>query len=149
VSRAWLSLDERELPDPARVASDIDFAVIDSIRARNCKGRPLRSLDLVAAACERAFGVSAEEIVGRSREKYIAQARHAFIWTLRQATPWSMPAIAARVGQRDHSTILNSLKKAEARRRHDLHFRLLTDAMVEAVRAGLNSLDGKDTCNAG
>jgi chromosomal replication initiation ATPase DnaA len=149
MSRAWLSLDERELPDPLRAAEAIDFAVIDSIRARNWKGRPLRSLDLVAAACERAFCVSAEEIVGRSREKHVAQARHAFIWTLRQATPWSMPAIAARVGQRDHSTILNSLRKAEARRRHDLQFRLLTDAMVEAVRGGLNSLDGKELSNAG
>lgn len=114
-----------------------DFSPIEAVRRQIAAGVYPSIARVAALAAERAFDVPRAEIAGRSRERHVAQARHAVVWTLRQATPWSLQTIGRRLGRRDHTTILSSLRRADQLRAQDRAYRLLTDAMVETVRAAM------------
>lgn len=61
-----------------------------------------------------AFGISRAELVGSSRAATPLRARQIAILLTREATELSLPQIGRLYGGRDHSTILNSLRRAEA-----------------------------------
>jgi chromosomal replication initiator protein len=61
-----------------------------------------------------AFGISRAELVGSSRAATPLRARQIAILLTREATDLSLPQIGRLYGGRDHSTVLNSLRKAEA-----------------------------------
>ncbi|HEX8958971.1 MAG TPA: chromosomal replication initiator protein DnaA [Solirubrobacterales bacterium] len=61
------------------------------------------------------FGVSREELVGPTRAAAPLRARQVAILLTRELTDLSLPQIGRLYGGRDHSTILNSLRRAEAR----------------------------------
>ncbi len=60
-----------------------------------------------------AFGISRGELVGASRAATPLRARQIAILLTREATDLSLPQIGRLYGGRDHSTILNSLRRAE------------------------------------
>ena len=60
-----------------------------------------------------AFGISRAELVGSSRAATPLRARQVAILLTREATDLSLPQIGRLYGGRDHSTILNSLRRAE------------------------------------
>jgi chromosomal replication initiator protein len=60
------------------------------------------------------FGISRAELVGTSRAATPLRARQVAILLTREATDLSLPQIGRLYGGRDHSTILNSLRRAEA-----------------------------------
>lgn len=60
------------------------------------------------------FGISRAELVGTSRAATPLRARQIAILLTREATDLSLPQIGRLYGGRDHSTILNSLRRAEA-----------------------------------
>ena len=64
-------------------------------------------------------GVPIEEILGRRRVLPVATARHEAIWRVRRATKWSLPRIGRFFGDRDHTTVLNSIRRMEARAAND------------------------------
>ena len=61
-----------------------------------------------------AFGISRAELVGSSRAATPLRARQVAILLTREATDLSLPQIGRLYGGRDHSTILNSLRRAES-----------------------------------
>lgn len=61
-----------------------------------------------------AFGISRAELVGSSRAAVPLRARQIAILLTREATDLSLPQIGRLYGGRDHSTVLNSLRRAEA-----------------------------------
>jgi chromosomal replication initiator protein len=61
-----------------------------------------------------AFGISRAELVGGSRAATPLRARQVAILLTREATDLSLPQIGRLYGGRDHSTILNALRRAEA-----------------------------------
>ena len=61
-----------------------------------------------------AFGISRAELVGTSRAATPLRARQVAILLTREATDLSLPQIGRLYGGRDHSTILNALRRAEA-----------------------------------
>jgi chromosomal replication initiator protein len=61
-----------------------------------------------------AFGISRAELVGSSRAATPLRARQVAILLTREATDLSLPQIGRLYGGRDHSTVLNSLRRAEA-----------------------------------
>jgi chromosomal replication initiator protein len=61
-----------------------------------------------------AFGISRAELVGTSRAATPLRARQIAILLTREATDLSLPQIGRLYGGRDHSTILNSLRRVEA-----------------------------------
>ena len=72
-------------------------------------------------------------MVGPKRNKEIANARHACIFLIRQVTDMSLPAIA-KVFNRDHATIMSSLKNVDSRMQVDSDFLAeLTDMKREIM----------------
>ncbi|HET9163130.1 MAG TPA: chromosomal replication initiator protein DnaA [Solirubrobacterales bacterium] len=61
-----------------------------------------------------AFGISRAELVGSSRAATPLRARQIAILLTREATDLSLPQIGRLYGGRDHSTVLNSLRRVEA-----------------------------------
>jgi chromosomal replication initiator protein len=60
------------------------------------------------------FGISTADLIGPSRAAGPVRARHVAILLTREHTALSLPEIGQRFGGRDHSTVLNSLRRAEA-----------------------------------
>jgi len=60
-----------------------------------------------------AFGISRAELVGGSRAATPLRARQVAILLTREATDLSLPQIGRLYGGRDHSTVLNSLRRVE------------------------------------
>jgi chromosomal replication initiator protein len=65
------------------------------------------------------FGISRAELVGTSRAARPLRARQIAILLTREATDLSLPQIGRLYGGRDHTTILNSLRRAEAALQED------------------------------
>lgn len=60
------------------------------------------------------FGISRAELVGSSRAALPVRARQVAIFLTRELTDLSLPQIGRLYGGRDHSTVLNSLRRVEA-----------------------------------
>ena len=60
------------------------------------------------------FGISRVELIGSSRAATPVRARQVAILLTRETTDLSLPQIGRLYGGRDHSTILNALRRAEA-----------------------------------
>ena len=60
-----------------------------------------------------AFGISRAELVGSSRAAAPLRARQVAILLTRESTGLSLPQIGRLYGGRDHSTVLNSLRRIE------------------------------------
>jgi len=65
-------------------------------------------------------GITQEQIKSKSRLRPIAQARHLFCYVLRKnyldnstLYPFSLKEIGKQIGNRDHSTVINSLRELQ------------------------------------
>ena len=77
-----------------------------------------RARDAVAAVSSRT-GVPVGEIFGRNRIAAVASARHEAIWRVRRVTNWSLPRVGRYFAERDHTTILHSIRRMEDRAARD------------------------------
>jgi chromosomal replication initiator protein len=82
-----------------------------------------------------AFGVSRKELTGASRTARPLRARQVAMLLTREATDLSLPEIGRLHGGRDHSTVLNSLRRAEASLAADPQLA----SRVEEVRRAIHS----------
>lgn len=92
------------------------------------EGGRVRSILRLASV---AFALPVADIVGASRYKGYARARFAIAWVERQChRPASYPQIAHVLGGRDHSTIVQAVKRAAALRAAEPEFRQVTDQLL-------------------
>jgi chromosomal replication initiator protein len=84
-----------------------------------------------------AFGISRAELVGTSRAATPLRARQVAILLTREATDLSLPQIGRLYGGRDHSTVLNSLRRVEATLTTDQELA----ARVTELRGAIHSPD--------
>jgi chromosomal replication initiator protein len=80
------------------------------------KSRPTQSAsveEIQQLVAER-FGISRAELVGSSRAATPLRARQVAIFLTRDLTDLSLPQIGRLYGGRDHTTVLNSLRRVEA-----------------------------------
>jgi chromosomal replication initiator protein len=79
-------------------------------------GRSLRatSVEEIQQRVAERFGVSRAELVGSSRAATPLRARQVAIFLTRELTDLSLPQIGRLYGGRDHTTVLNSLRRVEA-----------------------------------
>ena len=99
--------------------SYLDGVMIDLNMAKGCLSdllsgnEPLSvTIDKIFHTVSNALGISVEEIKGRRRTREIAAARHAVTYLLKKLTDLSLIDIG-RALDRDHATVINSLKKME------------------------------------
>jgi chromosomal replication initiator protein len=91
------------------LSSDLISEVIPSIRSR----RPT-SVEEIQQRVAEGFGISRAELVGSSRAATPLRARQVAIFLTRDLTDLSLPQIGRLYGGRDHTTVLNSLRRVEA-----------------------------------
>jgi chromosomal replication initiator protein len=91
------------------VSSELIAEVIP--RARSIEATSVEEIQQQVA--ER-FGISRAELVGSSRAATPLRARQVAIFLTRELTDLSLPQIGRLYGGRDHSTVLNSLRRIEA-----------------------------------
>jgi chromosomal replication initiator protein len=91
------------------LSSDLIAEVIPGIRSQ----RPT-SVEEIQQRVAEGFGVSRAELVGSSRAATPLRARQIAIFLTRDLTDLSLPQIGRLYGGRDHTTVLNSLRRVEA-----------------------------------
>jgi chromosomal replication initiator protein len=80
-------------------------------RARSAQAT---SVEEIQQRVAEAFGISRAELIGSSRAATPLRARQVAIFLTRESTDLSLPQIGRLYGGRDHSTVLNSLRRVEA-----------------------------------
>ena len=85
------------------------------------------------------FGISRAELVGSSRAAGPLRARQVAILLTREATALSLPQIGRLYGGRDHSTVLNALRRIEVGIGEDAELA----ERVARLRAEIHSLGGE------
>lgn len=84
---------------------------------------------LIIARAAKFAEITVAELTGQGRAQHVSRVRFAVMRTLR-ARGLSSPRIGALLGNRDHTTILSGLKRAEALYRSDVSFADLCDAVA-------------------
>lgn len=82
-----------------------------------------------------AYGISRAELVGSTRAATPLRARQVAIYLTRELTDLSLPQIGRLYGGRDHSTVLNSIRRIEARFGEDREL----NARVEELRGAIHN----------
>ncbi len=75
---------------------------------------PRSDVEEIQHQVARAFGISREELIGPGRAATPLRARQVAIFLTRELTELSLPQIGRLYGGRDHSTVLNSIRRVEA-----------------------------------
>lgn len=70
--------------------------------------------DIVREVCA-AHGFTLSEILGGRRSRPLCRARHEAFYRLSRETTMSLPQIGYRMGGKDHTTVINGIKKHKAR----------------------------------
>jgi len=93
------------------LSSELIAEVIPKGNARTAQATSVEEIQQQVA--ER-FGISRAELIGSSRAATPLRARQVAIYLTRELTDLSLPQIGRLYGGRDHSTVLNSLRRIEA-----------------------------------
>ena len=95
---------------------------------------PIRvTQDKIFAAVANKYGVTVEDIRGSRRTKDIAMARHVSIYIMRNVTGMSLPSIG-KVFNRDHTTILSSIKTVEKEIRDSAAVENDIDTLIKEIK---------------
>ena len=76
--------------------------------------RATAPVDEIQQRVASAFGISRAELTGATRTATPVRARQVAIYLTRELTDLSLPQIGRLYGGRDHSTVLNSIRRVEA-----------------------------------
>jgi len=74
---------------------------------------------LIMAQTADYFGITIDDLCSANRSRTMVSARHIAMYLCRELTDLSLPKIGREFGGRDHSTVLNSVKKADELRQED------------------------------
>jgi chromosomal replication initiator protein len=109
--------------------------LVDAVIPKASRSREVAPVEQIQQRVSSAFGISRAELVGSTRAATPLQARQVAIYLTRELTDLSLPQIGRLYGGRDHSTVLNSIRRVEARTGED---RALA-AQVKELRAAIHN----------
>lgn len=138
--RFVVTLDPGAWPDPAALikrALEADFGPVEvaSVAALQPASQPRRDrgiADLVERVSQE-MKVPAAAIVGESRVRYHAHARFAVMWLARKGYGRSSVVIGKALGNRDHSTVLHGIRRAQEMRCRNMDFRRVTSGLLREL----------------
>jgi chromosomal replication initiator protein len=125
----------RLLAHASLTAKPLGPDLIDAVLPRSGRGSGSTPVEEIQREVSRAFGISRAELVGSTRAAAPLRARQVAIYLTRELTDLSLPQIGRLYGGRDHSTVLNAIRRLEARFNED-------DALagrVEELRTAIHS----------
>ena len=103
----------RVIAHASLMARPLSTELIAEVIPRHRAKQPTSVEEIQQLVAER-FGVSRAELVGSSRAAIPLRARQVAIFLTRDLTDLSLPQIGRLYGGRDHTTVLNSLRRVEA-----------------------------------
>ncbi|HEY3435848.1 MAG TPA: chromosomal replication initiator protein DnaA [Solirubrobacterales bacterium] len=103
----------RVLAHASLMAKPLSSELIAEVVPRHRPSQPT-SVEEIQQRVAEAFGISRAELVGSSRAATPLRARQVAIFLTRDLTDLSLPQIGRLYGGRDHTTVLNSLRRVEA-----------------------------------
>jgi chromosomal replication initiator protein len=110
--------------------------LVDAVIPKSSRGSEQTPVDEIQQCVSKAFGISRAELVGSTRAAIPLNARQVAIYLTRELTDLSLPQIGRLYGGRDHSTVLNSIRRAEARCGEDPTLAARVDELRAAIHNG-------------
>ena len=109
--------------------------LVEAVIPKSSRSSEQTPVEEIQQRVSKAFGISRAELVGSTRAANPLNARQVAIYLTRELTDLSLPQIGRLYGGRDHSTVLNAIRRAEARCGEDPNWA----AKVEELRAAIHS----------
>jgi chromosomal replication initiator protein len=109
----------RVIAHASLTAAPLSSELIDSVVPRAIRSADRTPVEDIQERVSTAFGISRAELVGSTRAATPVRARQVAIYLTRELTDLSLPQIGRLYGGRDHSTVINSIRRAEARLAED------------------------------
>jgi chromosomal replication initiator protein len=125
----------RVLAHASLTAKPLSPELIDAVIPKGVKRDESTPVEEIQRRVSAAFGISRAELVGSTRSAAPLQARQIAIYLTRELTDLSLPQIGRLYGGRDHSTVLNSIRRVETRFDEDKAL----SARVEELRAAIHN----------
>src|SRR5690606_6771517 len=91
--------------------------------------RPPITVDAVQKAVAAYFSVKITDLKGKRRHRGVSRPRMVAMYLCRQLTTASFPEIGMRFGGKDHSTVINAVKRIEALQADDEELRVAIDSL--------------------
>src|SRR6201747_1215220 len=129
----------RVIAHASLLAKPLSSELIAEVIPRSSRSAQAGSVEEIQQQVAERFGISRAELIGSSRAATPLRARQVAIYLTREMTDLSLPQIGRLYGGRDHSTVLNSLRRVEAGIGADLD---LTER-VEELRLAIHSPAGE------
>ena len=104
----------RVIAHASLMARPLSAELIAEVIPRTSKAPQATSVEEIQERVAEAFGIGRAELVGTSRAAAPLRARQVAIFLTREMTDLSLPQLRRLYGGRDHSTVLNSLRRVEA-----------------------------------
>jgi len=96
-------------------AKPLSSELVEAVVPRVSRASGSSPVEEIQERVSRAFGISRAELVGSTRAATPLRARQVAIYLTRELTDLSLPQIGRLYGGRDHSTVLNSIRRIETR----------------------------------
>lgn len=124
-------LDFPPAPEPVKAAR----VRIDRLGEYRLPGSTMFDTLSVLSAVASSFKLSIEELRGDERYQHFAQPRAAVYWLLVRHSIMSLSSIARTLGKRDHSTVVNGLRRCAGLRAKDTWYREQVDSIERDLEA--------------
>jgi len=107
----------------------------NSIRDILSDNQPLPiTVERIINEVARTYGVTANDIRSQKRAAQISNARQVAMYVVREITQMSMSAVGEEFGNRDHSTVVYTLKKVEKEMARDRHYKEIVEDIINNIR---------------
>jgi chromosomal replication initiator protein len=109
--------------------------LVDAVIPKASRSSEQSPVEEIQRRVSQAFGISRAELVGSTRAALPLSARQVAIYLTRELTDLSLPQIGRLYGGRDHSTVINSIRRAEARCGEDPGLAARVDELRSAIHS--------------
>jgi chromosomal replication initiator protein len=99
----------------------ISLAEVKILIKNNIKPKKLISIDSVVKIVSEYYNLDEQVIYEKTRRKEIVRARQIIMFVLREDFNESYPSIGAKLGGKDHTTVIHSYEKIKSELLHDAH----------------------------
>ena len=107
----------------------------NSIRDILSDNQPLPiTVERIISEVARTYGVTSNDIRSQKRAAQISNARQVAMYVVREITQMSMSAVGEEFGNRDHSTVVYTLKKVEKEMSRDRHYKEIVEDIINNIR---------------
>ena len=91
------------------------------------------TIDLIQTVVCKFFKISKNEMLSARRSRYLVRPRQAAIYLAKQLTSKSLPEIGRSFSNRDHTTVIHSVKTMEKLRKEDNELNLNLDTLKNKI----------------